>query len=278
MRNGARGVIHPFRDRPDIGLPVRWYRVPFNNGPLQHPTIFDFDQWSGRDHLADQFPGFEQSYTYDLGVQTNELKGLGECGTDQQWLEGPLSTDGAPAIDPRTGQAVCCGPAVTLIAGGQAEGGVVVEPMPFMGVAGGQAEGGQALAGGLPIGLAGGQAEGGLAGIVAVAVQLAGGQAEGGEIDVFPVLSQIAGGQAEGGQVFGDQVVSMLEGGQAEGGDVFQLYYLVSGGQAEGGGLGPRQATASGGQAEGGTAIRIPFSVFAPAGGGALGGAVLVGP
>jgi hypothetical protein len=126
MRSSARGYIRPFRDRPDIRLPIRWYKVSRSNPVMELPTLFVFDQWRERANET-SYPGFESSYSWEQGRDTLGLKGDHFCGTAEQWLEGPLSTDPLPPVDPTTGIPECCKgplthfPVVSL--GGKAVGG-----------------------------------------------------------------------------------------------------------------------------------------------------------
>jgi len=176
MRSGARGKIHPFKDDPSVALPVRFYRVPRDTPILEIPTTFLFDQWDKEGEL-EAFPGFEFAYQWDRGLDTRKAPGAGYCGTLDQWLNGPSTTDNLPPINPATGLPVCCGPA--------------------------------------PLETFGGQAEGGLVQAIPVAFESVGGQAEGG-ISLEGVLSAAAGGQAEGG-ISLEGVLSAGEGGHAEG-------------------------------------------------------------
>jgi hypothetical protein len=194
MRSGARGKIHPFKDDPSVALPVRFYRVPRDTPILEIPTTFLFDQWDKEGEL-EAFPGFEFAYQWDRGLDTRKAPGAGYCGTLDQWLNGPSTTDNLPPINPATGLPVCCGPAPLETFGGQAEGGLVQAiPVAFESV-GGQAEGGISLEGVLSA-AAGGQAEGGIS-LEGVLSAAAGGQAEGG-ISLEGVLSAGEGGHAEG--------------------------------------------------------------------------------
>ena len=194
MRSGARGKIHPFKDDPSVALPVRFYRVPRDTPILEIPTTFLFDQWDKEGEL-EAFPGFEFAYQWDRGLDTRKAPGAGYCGTLDQWLNGPSTTDNLPPINPATGLPVCCGPAPLETFGGQAEGGLVQAiPVAFESV-GGQAEGGISLEGVLSA-AAGGQAEGGIT-IAPGVVPYTGGQAEGG-ISLEGVLSAGEGGHAEG--------------------------------------------------------------------------------
>jgi hypothetical protein len=157
MRSGARGKIHPFKDDPSVALPVRFYRVPRDTPILEIPTTFLFDQWDKEGEL-EAFPGFEFAYQWDRGLDTRKAPGAGYCGTLDQWLNGPSTTDNLPPINPATGLPVCCGPAPLETFGGQAEGGITIAPgvVPYTG---GQAEGGISLEGVLSAG-EGGHAEG----------------------------------------------------------------------------------------------------------------------
>jgi len=256
MRSGARGKIHPFKDDPSVALPVRFYRVPRDTPILEIPTTFLFDQWDKEGEL-EAFPGFEFAYQWDRGLDTRKAPGAGYCGTLDQWLNGPSTTDNLPPINPATGLPVCCGPAPLETFGGQAEGGLVQAiPVAFESV-GGQAEGGISLEGVLSA-AAGGQAEGGIS-LEGVLSAAAGGQAEGG-ITIAPGVVPYTGGQAEGG-ISLEGVLSAAAGGQAEGGISLEgVLSAAAGGQAEGGiSLEGVLSAGEGGHAEGKT--EPPYTV-----------------
>jgi len=107
MRSGAKGFIRPFRDDPTIRIPIRWYRAHPLAKVLELETCFIFDQWNKEDQDA-LFPGYENEYTYDKGINTLPPPTGNFCGTPEQWRIGPLSTDPSPPIDPATNLPACC--------------------------------------------------------------------------------------------------------------------------------------------------------------------------
>jgi hypothetical protein len=124
MRSGAQGWLHPYIDRPDIRFRVKWFRAHPNAQLFRLPTIFGWDQWRER-RIGDVFPGFEWRYDWDRGSQLPLPPGTNYCGTPDQWLNGCLSTDPVPTIDPITQLPMCCNPGTAFVAGGLAVGGGV---------------------------------------------------------------------------------------------------------------------------------------------------------
>jgi hypothetical protein len=126
MRSAASGFIRPYRDAPWITLPIRWYVVPDTSPYLSLDTCFFWDQWPKQEPTV--YPAIEDAYKWNSGKSSGNPVGLGICGSKDQWLNGCLTTDVPPAIDPLTGLPVCCltpggGP---LVAAGLATMGVAV--------------------------------------------------------------------------------------------------------------------------------------------------------
>lgn len=216
MRSGARTAIHPFQDRPDIAFPIRYEEVPFDRSYLDRETVFVFDQWSQRDGVEDAFPGIETAYRYYSGAPTQNLQGLGVCGSESDWLGNAVSTAPPLVVDPVSGFPLCCGRAVPIFAGGEADGGEVFHVTPSEVAAGGEAAGGLVIVSQGPVLSAGGEAHGG------ELVPITGGEAHGGAALASSAAGQLAGGEAHGGA--GQPSANVIaKGGEAHGGSVTRL-------------------------------------------------------
>jgi len=100
-----------FRDDPTIWTDIVYYFVPWENGVLPYPTIFCPIVWNWDKSYP--LPGEDLSlHVYYNGQDQWGLDGSHFCGTRQQWSDGPLSTDPAPAVPPGSFVPTCCGSAL----------------------------------------------------------------------------------------------------------------------------------------------------------------------
>lgn len=233
LKVGCTTFIRPYLDRPDIRCPIRYVRVPRTNPTFTLPTIFGFDEYT-KDGVDPVYPGVEFGFKWASGPVSLFPFGVSFCGTPEQWERGCLTTDPAPSVNPATGRFACCGGGALMVRGGEAHGGMLMVPAPFLQVLGGEAHGGASFR-------------------------------------VLPPLPR--GGEAHGGNLARVQwFTPIFAGGEAHGGLPFGLgFFLVTGGEAHGGAIFSFTATADGGEAHGGLPVVTRGStVFA--GGEAHGG------
>jgi hypothetical protein len=116
-----------FKDRPDLITYIRWYTVPNDRPFMPFPTQFMSRRWERQlpqTPLGELIQGFSHARDYPPPGVT----GAGFCGTADQWLNGCLSTDPLPPINPANGLPVCCASNVQVGFGGEAEGGPAEGP------------------------------------------------------------------------------------------------------------------------------------------------------
>jgi hypothetical protein len=110
--------------RDDLSLTARrvWYKVPTTSAPayVHHWQAAKYDAWTPPTQLGE----VAQSKAPYGGQAPYLLRtpGLG-CGTPEEQEFGILASKPPAVIDPNTGAPVCCGPAIPLGLGGEAEGG-----------------------------------------------------------------------------------------------------------------------------------------------------------
>lgn len=113
LRVAYRGTLRPYRDS-DAEVPIQWYFVPPTNPVFTLPNVFGSRLWERprskcQPTPPDAGPGETLGpITFWKGVVAGAPDGSHFCGTPEQWLRGASVDDPRPAIDPATGQPVCC--------------------------------------------------------------------------------------------------------------------------------------------------------------------------
>lgn len=111
MRSTYSADVHFFQDDPTRTTRIRWYRVSPDTPQLDRPTVFVSSIWDD----GKQYPAVGEIRAGH--VWRNVVKGRltlvkpppGQCGSDDQWANGCLTTDPIPAELPASGQPSCCG-------------------------------------------------------------------------------------------------------------------------------------------------------------------------
>ena len=197
LKVGCTTFIRPYLDRPDIRCPIRYVRVPRTNPTFTLPTIFGFDEYT-KDGVDPVYPGVEFGFKWASGPVSLFPFGVSFCGTPEQWERGCLTTDPAPSVNPATGRFACCGGGALMVRGGEAHGGMLMVPAPFLQVLGGEAHGGASFRV-LPPLPRGGEAHGGnLARVQWFTPIFAGGEAHGG-FSLWFFIEPPGGGTGHGG-------------------------------------------------------------------------------
>jgi hypothetical protein len=261
-------VVSPYPDDPGRTRRRRWFTVPWGTPVVTFENIFlsTKDQVCREDVIGEHvataiWTNATAPHLYLPGFKGTPIRWCGNAG---QWLNGPLTSDPVPAINPNTGAPVCCGFVGILCQGGVADGGRV-QLVSFD--AGGVADGGR----GQVVSLAyGGAADGGGEKVVSYAE---GGVAAGG----YTVPAPVAEGGVAGGGSTAVASYELTAGGVAGGGSTaVASYELTAGGVAEGGnGSGMTYILASGGVAGGGGST---VASWEPAAGGVADGGTFLPP
>lgn len=97
-----------FADDLSVQIPVEWYFVPNdrNHVPYGHP--FGSRNWEDvpGPPILGEVPGTARYYG---GDHSNDILGIGLCGTKDQWENGPSLLDKPRPLNPTTGRQCCCG-------------------------------------------------------------------------------------------------------------------------------------------------------------------------
>ena len=93
LRHEFQTIIRPYRDRPDITVPVQFYFAP--RGAKQFPLQNGFrNPFYVIDRRFVPLVGFDHRvFNPNNDGNINGAKGQNYCGTPQQWLDGCLTTD-----------------------------------------------------------------------------------------------------------------------------------------------------------------------------------------
>jgi hypothetical protein len=196
VRKGYTVGMRIFRDDPGLAVPVRWYFPEQQNElrqaiPYEHP--FGSRSWD----LESEYPlklGEVFERQWHSGREEIDVRGIGLCGSIDQWENGCSNGDAVRPLNPGTGQPCCCGPGSLAITGGAAAGGPSLQALNVL----------QEITGGAA------------AGRVPIIQEIAGGAAAG---SVDYGKKEITGGAAGGGPTpFGLGKAVRVEGGAAGGG------------------------------------------------------------
>lgn len=120
-----------YRDDPTIKTRVQWYRTELTES-MPWDSVFCSTIWDERDGEA-ELPLGEVFHPrpWRGGFAPFPTGNGGICGTQDEWLNGSLSTDPLPPLYPNTNVPTCCNPPLQKPVGGVAVGGVVtVTPPP----------------------------------------------------------------------------------------------------------------------------------------------------
>ena len=248
--------MHFFRDAPARTIKVRWYFVPLQRPTLGLQTLFVQRNWDRHTGFAG-LGELPRTWPYYNGVDVVHLDGTGLCGSAEQWLEGCRTTDPVPAIDPVTGQPVCCGRRAATSPGGKIKGGRTMVCYFAERSSGGKIKGGSSKVG-VPIVSQGGKIKGGLS-AVSVPVTSSGGKVKGGSSSTASKKFTSSGGKVKGGSSV--ELVKHItsSGGKIKGGGTVQRF-VSSGGKLKGGSSVEilKKVTSSGGKVKGGDDRKQP--------------------